>query len=256
MTMTRVTLTDDRSLEHIESGEQCGGAVALVIVCHRTGASLLHRESGLGAVKGLDLRLLVDAEDQGVLWGIEIQPDDVAQLLNEMLVVGQLEGTHQMRFKFVGMPDALHGGVAHPGVLGHGARRPMRGLLGHSMHGVIDNAFDEFSPVVRFSSSPRAVEEAGHALLDEAVPPFRHRVRAGAQLLGDVAVLHALGGQQHDARSEHLAHARTTRAHRPLQDSVFLGGEFNARGATHATALPGCGGREAIINNLNCVTLH
>ena len=191
-----------------------------------------------------------------MLRGVEIEPDDVAQLLNEMLVVGQLEGTHQMRFEFVGMPDALHGGVAHPGMAGHGAGRPMRGLLGRSMHGVIDDAFDEFSPVVRFSSSPWAVDETGHALFGEAAPPFRHRVRAGAQLIGDVAVLLALGGQQHDARSEHLAHTRTSRARRTLQGGVFLGGEFNARGSTHATALPGCGGREDIINILNCVTLH
>ena len=55
MAMARVTLTNDGSLEDIEGGEQGGGAVALVIVRHRTGASLLHRESGLGAVEGLDL---------------------------------------------------------------------------------------------------------------------------------------------------------------------------------------------------------
>ena len=29
--------------------------------------------------------------------GVEIEPDDVTQLLNEVLVVGQLEGTDQMR---------------------------------------------------------------------------------------------------------------------------------------------------------------
>ena len=45
----------------------------------------------------------------------------VAQLLNDVFVVGQLEGTYKVRFEFVGMPDALQGGVAHPGMLGHGA---------------------------------------------------------------------------------------------------------------------------------------
>ena len=52
-----------------------------------------------------------------------------------------------MRFEFVGMPDALNGGVAHAGMLGHGAGRPMRGLLGRAMYGVVDDAFDEFSSV-------------------------------------------------------------------------------------------------------------
>jgi hypothetical protein len=33
-------------------------------MCHGGAAPLLHRQSGLGAVKRLDLALLVDAEDQ------------------------------------------------------------------------------------------------------------------------------------------------------------------------------------------------
>jgi predicted PurR-regulated permease PerM len=48
----------------IEGGEQGGGAIALIIMCHGGAAPLLHRQSGLGAVKRLDLALLVDAEDQ------------------------------------------------------------------------------------------------------------------------------------------------------------------------------------------------
>ena len=41
--MARVAFANDRALKDIESGEQSGGAVALVVMCHRTGASLFHR---------------------------------------------------------------------------------------------------------------------------------------------------------------------------------------------------------------------
>ena len=55
VTMTRVAFANDRALKHIERGEQGGGAVALVVVCHRACTALFHRQSGLGAVEGLDL---------------------------------------------------------------------------------------------------------------------------------------------------------------------------------------------------------
>jgi hypothetical protein len=46
--------------------EQGGGAIALVVMRHRPAAALLHRQSRLGAVKGLDLavrRIEVEADD-------------------------------------------------------------------------------------------------------------------------------------------------------------------------------------------------
>ena len=46
---------DDGAVEHVEGGEQRGGAVALVVVGHGAGAALLHGQAGLGAVERLDL---------------------------------------------------------------------------------------------------------------------------------------------------------------------------------------------------------
>jgi hypothetical protein len=51
---------DDFALEDIEGGEERGGAVALVIVRHGGGASLLQWQARLGAVECLDLALFVD----------------------------------------------------------------------------------------------------------------------------------------------------------------------------------------------------
>ena len=57
---------DDGAVEDVQRGEQRGGAVPLVVVGHRAGAALLHRQAGLGAVERLDLALLVDREHDGV----------------------------------------------------------------------------------------------------------------------------------------------------------------------------------------------
>ena len=43
---------------------------------------------------------------------VEIEANDVLDLVDELLVVGQLEGLHQMRLEAVRCPDALHAGVA------------------------------------------------------------------------------------------------------------------------------------------------
>lgn len=46
--------------QHVERREERGRAVAFVVVGHGRAASLLHRQTGLGPVESLDLRLLVD----------------------------------------------------------------------------------------------------------------------------------------------------------------------------------------------------
>jgi hypothetical protein len=47
--------------------------VPLVVVGQRPTAALLDREARLGAVQGLDLALLVDAEDQGLVGRVQVQ---------------------------------------------------------------------------------------------------------------------------------------------------------------------------------------
>src|SRR6185312_16933923 len=45
--MARHALADDLAFEHIEGGEQCRRAVALIVVRHRPAAALLDRQSRL-----------------------------------------------------------------------------------------------------------------------------------------------------------------------------------------------------------------
>lgn len=52
--------TDHRSVENIEGGKQGGGAMALVIMGRRAGASFLERQARLGPVERLDLALLIN----------------------------------------------------------------------------------------------------------------------------------------------------------------------------------------------------
>ena len=56
----------------IEGGEQGGCAIALVIVRHGCATALLQRQTGLCAVQGLNLALLVDGKDHGTLGSLTV----------------------------------------------------------------------------------------------------------------------------------------------------------------------------------------
>jgi hypothetical protein len=47
MPMALHVAADDRALEHVESGEQRGGAVPFVVVGHSAGAAFLQGQAGL-----------------------------------------------------------------------------------------------------------------------------------------------------------------------------------------------------------------
>ena len=114
---------DHLAFEHVERSEQGGRPVALIVVRHGPGATLLHRQARLGAVKRLDLGLFVDAEHHGMGGRINVEADDVAHLLGELRVPGELEGAQAVRSQAVGAPDALDRGEADPDRLGHEAGR-------------------------------------------------------------------------------------------------------------------------------------
>src|SRR6202051_2137928 len=105
MTMTQHVAADDRAVEDVEGGEQCRGAVPLVIVCHGSEPALLQRQAWPGAIEGLDLALLVDRQHDGVGRRIDIEPDNVAQLGDEVWIVRELELSAPVRLEPVGFPD-------------------------------------------------------------------------------------------------------------------------------------------------------
>ena len=79
MAMTLHALAPNFAIENIERCEQGCDAMTLVVMGHRAGATLLHRQARLGPIKGLDLALLIDRQDDGVVGRINIQADDVVQ---------------------------------------------------------------------------------------------------------------------------------------------------------------------------------
>ena len=117
--MAEHALADHRARLHVEGCEQRRRAMALVVVRHGRAPTALHRQPRLGAVERLDLALLVHREHQRVLGRVHVEPDDVADLLDELRVVRKLEGLDPVRLQAVLAPDAVNGGRRQAARLGH-----------------------------------------------------------------------------------------------------------------------------------------
>src|SRR3546814_19565472 len=68
-----------------------------------------HRQHRLAAVERLDLALFIDAQDQRTLGRRQVEPDNVAHLLDEQGISRELEALRTVRLKAKGFPDAMDG---------------------------------------------------------------------------------------------------------------------------------------------------
>jgi hypothetical protein len=71
----------------------------------------------LGALERLDLAFLIDAQDDRMIWRVEVQPHDVPDLLDEQRVGRELEGLGAVRMDPEQPQIALHRTLRNPGGL-------------------------------------------------------------------------------------------------------------------------------------------
>ena len=168
---------------------------------HRAGAALLHRQARLSAVKSLDLALLVNREDDGMIGRIDIEPDDILELGRESRIVGELELAHLVGFEAVRAPGALDRGGADSNRLGHGRRGPVGHLARRRTCGEVDHLRDHRLGERRLAGRARLVaQQAVHPGLHEAFLPAPDHRFALACLPHDLGRAEAVR-RQHDNSS-------------------------------------------------------
>jgi hypothetical protein len=142
MAVPGIALADDFALQDLQGGEQTGGAVALVIVGHRAQTPLLQGQSGLRAIQCLDLGFLVHAQHERLLGGIQVQPDNIGQLLQEPGIARKREALDPVRLQIVAVPDRADGGFAHALSVRHQPTTPLRHPFGLTRERRLDNRLD------------------------------------------------------------------------------------------------------------------
>src|ERR1700745_862212 len=105
--MPAMGLADNVGGLDLQSSKQRGGAVPPVVMGAALDLPGTHGQQRLGAVERLNLRFFVEAQHQGVLGRIDVQPHDVPNLLDQQGVRRQLKGRAAMRLETTGFSYVL-----------------------------------------------------------------------------------------------------------------------------------------------------
>src|SRR5665213_3317927 len=196
----------------------------------------LHVAADHGAVERVDLRLLVERQHDRVGGRIDIEPDHVAQLLDEQGIVRQLELPHPVRLKAVGAPDALDRADADPDLARHHRGGPMGRFEGRGGQGQRDDALGYFGPERRNARGSRLVaKEAVHAFFGEALLPAPDAGLRLARQPHDRDRAHALRAEQDDTGAPDMLLSGVAVADQRLQAPAVGWRDLDRDTYAHAT---------------------
>jgi len=217
-------VADHLAVEHAQSGKQGGRSMAGVIMSHRSAAAFLQGQTGLGSVKGLNLAFLVQAQNQGLVRRIQIQPHDIAQLLHKTFVPAEFKGADQMGLQVVPLPDSSDGGFTQLLGLGHRPGTPMRrirrlGMKSRFDHGVNFSLRDFWN-----ATRTRGVFfQAGKPESQETLSPQLDGGTRDLQFAGDVVIEHPGRRFQNDVGTLDQPRRKASAARPRFQNVPFLG---------------------------------
>ena len=123
--MPLLAFCEDLAGSDFQRGKEGQGAVPDVVVSHPLHVAQAHRQNGLRPVQLLYLALLVDAEDHGLLRGVQIQAEDVPDLLDEKRIGRDLEVALAVGLQAESVLYTLDGRGGNGGFLGRRAERPV-----------------------------------------------------------------------------------------------------------------------------------
>lgn len=201
---TGVSLTalpDDASAGHLQRGEQAHDAVPLVVVSLTSREPWAQRQQRLRSVQGLDLGLLIKAQDHGVVRRVQVHPDDVEDLLFGVGISAELESPDLVRLEVMCFPDAVDGAVGQAGSFLHFSRGPMGQALRRRLERQRHNAGDLPSSNALGSSSMRAFGKTLDSLICEPSPDSTDLYVGVAGQLGHLDTGSVLGEQEDGAGS-------------------------------------------------------
>jgi hypothetical protein len=161
-----------------------------------------HRQQRLGAVERLDLRLFIDAQHQSAVGRVEIEPNDVAHLVDKHRVSRQLEGFDAVRLQSKGPPDAPHARGRDAAVPRHTAGAPVGGSGRPVLQRLHDDILDLGIVDRARRAWPRFVEQPVEAALDKASTPLADGLRRHPFACRNRLIAQARRAAQHDPRPQ------------------------------------------------------
>ena len=234
MPMALHTATDHRAVEDVERGEQCGGAVAFVVMGERSTSSPLHGQPRLGAIERLDLRFLVDRKHDGMSGRVDIETDDISELAGKVDIIGELEGPKPMGRQPVCFPDPMYARRTDADGIGHHPNGPVGRLTRWLRHGEIQHALHGISGHRRFAGRPGLVaQEPIHTLMHEAFLPAPHIGLGKPRTADDLVRAEAVRGRQNDLGASDVLLSAIAVTNDPLKTTAIVRRNGDADPCSH-----------------------
>ena len=253
MPMTLAALREDGAVEQVEGGEQGGGAMANIVVGDPLDVAETQRQQRLGALQRLDLTFLVDTQDQRLVGRVEIQSDDVAQLLDEERIGGQLEAVAAMGLEAERLQEAMNAGLGDPGFGSQPAHAPMgRAIPGSTVQRRGEERRDALVVDRARFARTQLVMQALDAPGDETPAPLAHRRVGGPKAFRHRGVGRARGTSENDADAPHQRCRQRTRPGDRLQLRLLICAqhEFRFRSTHRHRGISHPGGTPDLIRHI------
>jgi hypothetical protein len=202
MSVAGMALADDLAGLDIEGRKQRNRSVPEVIVRGPLRPAGRQRQQRLGALQGLALALLVDAQHERVIRRIEVKADHVANLVDEERIGGKLERFLPMGFKAECSPDPMNSVVGQSEALAERAGAPLRRVLWLALQCDGNNSLHVSVGDRARGTAAHRVVQSGKSVSNESFPPFAYGLHRHSFLGRDGHVRKAIGASKHDARTK------------------------------------------------------
>lgn len=238
MSMARHAFANHLAVEHAQGRKQGGRAVALVVVCHRPTAALLQRKTGLSAIEGLNLTFLVDAQNEGFLWWIEIESDDIVKLLDKVFVAADLESLDEMGLEVVLPPDTLNARRTDALGCGHCSHAPVSsGRRLRVQRRLNDGSHFRFRDSWEATGTRSVLFQSRDPQSQKALAPQLNCGPRDSQLACDVLIEHTVAGESDNSRPLHQPQRETPAPFPCSKSGPFFGRENDRGRCMHAESI-------------------
>nr|CUV26411.1 protein of unknown function [Ralstonia solanacearum]CUV36738.1 protein of unknown function [Ralstonia solanacearum]CUV41950.1 protein of unknown function [Ralstonia solanacearum]CUV62987.1 protein of unknown function [Ralstonia solanacearum] len=234
MPVTRLALRNHFAGGGIERCKQRCCAMANVIVRDALDVTKPHRQQRLRTLQCLALALLIDTQHKCVGRRAQVQPDDVADLLDEERVVGQLEAFCPMGLHTEQGEIAGNGALRYARLLCRCTHTPMRRTSRRFTQNLAEQLRNSLIVMRARAARFRLIVQPCQALRDESPFPMRHRWRSDRALSSDFGIRMTIRCHEDNLRATHQRMwERTRSAHRHKLLS-FAGRYFHGNtGSSH-----------------------
>ena len=217
-------VSDDCAIEHAQSREQRRRAVARIVVGLAFGNAGAQRGCRSCPIEGLNLTLLVDAENQSLVGRVEVKPHHIVKLFAEVLVFAEFEGFDKMRLQVVSPPNTSHSRLAEPLRLGHAPSAPVSRVGWRAVQCCGDNSI--YFSLKNSWLAPRTRSiflQPGKTQGQESLAPQLNRGSRYVQFLSDVLAQKTIGGQANNLGALDLTERKAPPQRPSVQCLALLG---------------------------------